>query len=408
MMKHRWSRSVASLVLFGVFPVSSALGLSACGDDEAQTSTIPVDQFGRPLDPSGNSAGNGGGGSGSTGEFGSGGFGPSGGNQTPITQEEICQTMTAEAEPVAVDMYVILDQSVSMAETTASGGTRWDAVTAAIGSFVNDARSNGIGVGIDYFGIGADPEANCDAANYADPDVGIGELPGNRDALLTSLSDALGPQTATLTPTYAALDGALQYAAAHAADLAAADSNRLTMVLLATDGFPTQCEQSLPAISALAEAAYTADSSVITNVIALTEGEANARAIAEQGGGKSFIIRADEDVAQRFLDAMLSITLSNIPCDYEIDRGVTDAGATVEINSTRAQVNFESAATGARTLPRRDNSVDCAASGGDGFYFDREVDPTRVILCEDTCAQIGAGTLTINLTCVEDDPGTTF
>jgi hypothetical protein len=398
MMMNRSIRSVVPLVLLGIVPSTVALGMVACGGDSAEESRLP-----------GNPSANGGGGSGGTsGEFGSGGFGPAGGQDTPITQEEICQTMTAEAEPVAVDMYVILDQSVSMAEATASGGTRWDAVTAAIGSFVNDARSDGIGVGIDYFGIGSDPEANCDAANYADPDVGIAELPGNRDALLTSLSDALGPQTATLTPTYAALDGALQYAAAHAAELAAANSNRLTMVLLASDGFPTQCEQSLTAISGLSEAAYTAEPSVITNVIALTEGEANARAIAEKGGGKSFIIRADEDVSQRFLDAMLSITLSNIPCDYTIDRGVTDAGASIEINSMRAQVNFESAATGARTLPRRDNSVDCAASGGDGFYFDREIDPTRVILCEDTCNEIGAGTLTINLTCVDNDPGTTF
>jgi hypothetical protein len=400
MMMNRSIRSVVPLVLLGFVPSTLVLGVVACGGDEAEESRVTGT----------NTSGGQGGGGGNTGEFGNGGFGPAGGNQTPITPEEVCQTMTAEAEPVAVDMYIILDQSVSMAEPTLSGGTRWDAVTSAIDTFVSDARANGIGVGIDYFGIGSDEARNCDPTNYSDPDVAIGELPGNQAALQASLADAPGPQVASLTPTYAALQGALEYAAEHAAELEAAGSDRLTMVVLASDGFPSQCdEQSLPAVSGLAEAAYLADPSVITHVIGITEGAANGQAIAAKGGGKAFIINPDDaDVGQRFLDAMLSITLSNIPCDYTIDRGVTDAGATIEINSMRAQVNFESAATGSRTLPRRDNSVDCAASGGDGFYFDREIDPTRVILCEDTCNEIGAGTLTVNLTCIDNDPGTTF
>lgn len=394
-------RSIVPLLLLGIVPSTVALGMLACSGDEAEESRVTG------TSTSGGQSGAGG----SMGEFGSGGFGPaSGGGAPPIAQEEICQTMMAEAEPVAVDMYVILDQSVSMAEPTMSGGTRWDAVTAAIGSFVSDARSNGIGVGIDYFGIGSDEARNCDPGNYSDPDVEIGELPGNQAAVQASLADAPGPQVASLTPTYAALQGALEYASAHAAELQADGSDRLTMVILASDGFPSQCEnQSLPSIAGLAEAAYAADPSVITHVIGITEGAANARGIAEKGGGKAFIIDPDDaDVSQRFLDAMLSLSLGNIPCDYTIDRGVTDAGSTIEIDSARAEVMFDSPATGARALPRRDNTVDCAASGGDGFYFDREIDPTRVILCEDTCDTIGAGTLTVNLTCIEEDPGTTF
>jgi hypothetical protein len=348
-------------------------------------------------------------GSGGTPEFGNGPIGgPVGGTTAPLTPEEICQTMTAEADPVPVDLYVILDQSVSMAETTVSGGTRWEAVTGALNSFVNDARANGIGVGIDYFGVGSSEMQNCDPSNYADPDVAIGELPGNRDALVASLSGALGPQAATLTPTYAALQGALEYASAHAAELQAQNSDRVTMVLLASDGFPTQCEQSLPAISGLAEAAYTADPPVITNVIALTEGEANAYAIANSGGGRSFIITADEDVSARFLDAMLSITAGNIPCDYEIDRTGVDGGDAIEIDGDRAEVTFVSSTGTTRALKHQTTSLGCEDGEGQGFYFDRAEDPTRVILCENTCQEIGAGTLTINLTCIDSNPGTTF
>jgi hypothetical protein len=105
---------------------------------------------------------------------------------------------------------------------------------------------------------------------------------------------------------------------------------------------------------------------------------------------------------------MLSISLSNIPCDFEIDRGVTDAGPTIEVNSERAEVTFNSIAKGERVLALRSNNLDCISKGGDGFYFDRADDPTRVILCEDTCAELGAGDLSVKLTCIDQDPGTTF
>jgi len=402
-----------------LFPVLSAFAIGAAGCDSAAAdgSSLPNTPGGSTVDPAGQ-AGTGGTGSGTNDPdapalgTGSGSsdpndlaLGPAGGNSTPITPEEICQTMTAVATPAAVDMYIILDQSISMAEPTVSGGTRWDAVTAAISSFVANDSANGIGVGIDYFGIGYDTEQNCDPSHYADPDVPIAELPGNRTALQTSLADALGPQSSSRTPTYAALDGALQYATAHATELQAAGSDRLTFVLLASDGFPTECEQSLAAIAGLASAARAADPPVFTHMIALTEGEANARAIADAGGGKSFIITADADVSQSFLNAMLSITTSNIPCNYNIDRGSVDSGL-IEINSHRAAVSFNSALGGSSPLVRRDNRLDCEAAGGLGYYFDREIDPTQVVLCEDTCAEIGAGTLTLNLTCIDngDDP----
>lgn len=407
-MKRRSASSVVSLILLGVVPSSVALGMLACGGETAEGSSVANNNVNATAGANG-AAGTGTAGAGS-GEFGNGPLGPAGGQLPPLTDEEVCQTLTATAVPAAVDLYIILDQSVSMAEMTLSGGTRWDAVTAAIGNFVSDARATGMGVGIDYFGIGSDHERNCDPSNYADPDVTIGELPGNQAALMTSLSDAIGPQVASLTPTYAALQGALEYASAHAAELQDTDPNRLTMVVLASDGFPSECdEQSLPAISGLAAAAYAAEPSVKTYVVGITEGAANAEAIASDGGGKAFIINPDdEDVSQRFLDAMLSISLSNIPCGFEIDRGVTDAGPTILINSERAEVTFNSIAKGQRVLAQRKDSFECLTKDGDGFYFDRAEDPTRVVLCEDTCADLGAGDISVKLTCIDQDPGTTF
>jgi hypothetical protein len=44
-----------------------------------------------------------------------------------------------------------MDSSGSMAEETATGPTKWDAVRTAMASFLNDTQSAGIGVGLQYF-----------------------------------------------------------------------------------------------------------------------------------------------------------------------------------------------------------------------------------------------------------------
>lgn len=333
-------------------------------------------------------------------------LGPAVEADAPIPEDQICVHSSTSAAASPVDLYIMLDQSTSMAEMTSSGGTRWDAVTGAIASFVADPRAAGIGVGIDYFGIGFDPDANCEAANYADPDVGIATLPGNRDALVASLDGALGPQSASLTPTYAALDGALQYAAAHAAQLQDEGSDRLTFVLLATDGFPTQCDTSPASISGLAASAFAADPAVRTYAIALSEGESNVRAIAEAGGGQAFIIEDDEDVTQRFLDTMLSITLSHIECSHDIDVGTGVDGGQLVIDHKRANVTFTPTSTGqAVVLPRRDNLLECQGDAGEGFYFDPPEKPTRIVLCPKSCTSLGAGEFSYNLACLDTGIG---
>src|SRR5688572_3262492 len=67
-----------------------------------------------------------------------------------------CATQTERAKQQPVDIYMMIDTSGSMTERTATGPTaptKWDAVRTAITSFVNDSKSNGIGVGVQYFPI---------------------------------------------------------------------------------------------------------------------------------------------------------------------------------------------------------------------------------------------------------------
>ncbi len=62
-----------------------------------------------------------------------------------------CAATTQTATLVPLDMYIMLDTSGSMLEATSSGVTKWNAVKGAFTAFFQDAGSNGMGVGLQYF-----------------------------------------------------------------------------------------------------------------------------------------------------------------------------------------------------------------------------------------------------------------
>jgi hypothetical protein len=64
-----------------------------------------------------------------------------------------CAQVVKKGETVPLDMYILLDKSSSMLETTGTGATKWDAIRTALESFVNDPASAGMGVGLQYFPI---------------------------------------------------------------------------------------------------------------------------------------------------------------------------------------------------------------------------------------------------------------
>lgn len=62
-----------------------------------------------------------------------------------------CATHSARAEKLPLDLYVMMDSSGSMVDPTAQGPSKWEAVKAALISFLNDGQSAGLAVGIQYF-----------------------------------------------------------------------------------------------------------------------------------------------------------------------------------------------------------------------------------------------------------------
>ncbi|HYQ44815.1 MAG TPA: VWA domain-containing protein [Polyangiaceae bacterium] len=64
---------------------------------------------------------------------------------------DACAAKISTAQAIPLDMYIMLDVSGSMLDTTATQATKWDSVKTALESFLNDSASAGLGVGLQYF-----------------------------------------------------------------------------------------------------------------------------------------------------------------------------------------------------------------------------------------------------------------
>jgi len=80
-----------------------------------------------------------------------GGSNSSAGTGTGPGQNDTCAADVSTAQELPLDIYLMLDESGSMLDQTATGGTKWDAVKAAVEAFLKDKASAGLGVGLQYF-----------------------------------------------------------------------------------------------------------------------------------------------------------------------------------------------------------------------------------------------------------------
>src|SRR5205823_5299352 len=64
-----------------------------------------------------------------------------------------CATENIKAALVPLDLYIMLDRSSSMRDVVAGGGSKWDAVTSALDTFVQQPGLTGVSVGLQFFGV---------------------------------------------------------------------------------------------------------------------------------------------------------------------------------------------------------------------------------------------------------------
>ncbi|MEO7038234.1 MAG: vWA domain-containing protein [Polyangiaceae bacterium] len=232
---------------------------------------------------------------------------------------------------------------------------------------------------------------SCDATVYATPASAIATLPGAAAGVLASI-DAKTPAGAT--PTAPAISGAIQ----QASTWATAHPDHRVVVVLATDGLPTECTPTaIGSVAALAKAGVAATPSISTFVIGvfgqddvLNGAPDNLNEIAQQGGTKTaFIVDTTKDVTAQFVTALDTIRGSHLACEFQVPQ--PSAGQTLDFG----QVNVQYTNAGKSSVVYYvGNATACDATTG-GWYYDVDPakgTPTKIVACAASCSSFEAAT----------------
>jgi len=123
------------------------------------------------------------GGSSSTGTGGSG-FDASVDISVSDTKSDgVCSATMTAAEPVPLDLYVLMDSSKSMLDPTSAGPSKWEAVKSALNMFFTDSAANGLGIALKYFPQVQNVPATCqmdsECGNYGPCDFRLACVANN-------------------------------------------------------------------------------------------------------------------------------------------------------------------------------------------------------------------------------------
>jgi hypothetical protein len=311
-----------------------------------------------------------------------------------------CVSAAFAPTPRSLAIEVLMDQSTSMSDPVPSGGTKWDAVSGAIKSFVQSSSSAGVMMAIQYFGLPTSVVTtggivdSCNVADYARADVDFSELPQNGSAFLASLRTH-GPSTTT--PTQPALQGVIE----HARQWGASHPDQVPAVILATDGEPYDCKSSVGGTEAIAAQGAAGTPRILTFVIGIGDQGAALDGIASAGGtDHAFYIDTQGSVGDEFLAALDAVRGSpRLACTFAIPQ--PEAGA-VDLTSVNVTLGSHGSATDSHVIGNVAGPSSCTASAA-GWYFQPQDNPTSIQLCPATCnaiAQEGsAASLQIALGC---------
>jgi hypothetical protein len=346
----------------------------------------------------------------------SGAGAPNGGGGAPpnacgaFSDSTGCTGSQYAGENLPLDIYIMFDQSGSMscpADRTGAGlncinenvpSRRIDDVRSAVVQFLQDPASQGIGVGIGYFGYMQAGSTSCDPSAYSMPGVTIAPLPGNAQAII----DNLNSKTPTgETPTGPAIRGACTYAYQWQNQ----NPSHITVVLLVTDGFPeapvtSQNGGCTPTIDDAVQAATTcATLNPPLNVFVVGVGRqlTNLNDIAVAGGTQQAYLVGGTDVSGQVLQALNTIrATAQIPCALRIPSA--PSGQTIQYN--KVNVSYCNASRQSITFLNVENSAGCDSQNG-GWYYDDPAAPTQIQLCEASCNTVSApgGSLLTTLGC---------
>lgn len=329
----------------------------------------------------------------------SGGATSTGGTTGPTEDAGVCGMGTTTAERSPVNMLVMFDRSGSMERDG-----KWINATTALGAFFANPEAAGLRVALRFFphdtpAIGC-TDNGCNAMACEQPLVNLAELteePAPADTqeadLLVAIQNSAPTRNGGGTPIYAALDGALRWAAQNR--MAAPDED--TVVIFVTDGAPNGCDEDPNNIAALASTALAANN-IKTYAIGL-EGSNTVQMdlLAMAGGTGAGIYIGSGNAEQELLDALNAIRSETLSCNIKMPEP-TDPS--VPLDPTLMNVTFTNGMGTTFTVPQSPDEPGC--TGKAAWYYDDPANPTQIILCPDTCEIVRsdpAGKLEILLGC---------
>lgn len=293
-----------------------------------------------------------------------------------------------QGQALPLDVYIMFDESGSMATMDDGKTMRIDAVRAAVDQFLQDPSSAGLSVGIGYFGRQPLSCActSCNASDYATPAVPIGALPGAAAGLESSLA---GQQPTGETPTGAAIRGACTYASAHKA----AVPGHAVVILLVTDGVPEApltahaggCNPTLADAQSAAISCFSATTPVRTYVLGVGPSLDNLNQIASSGGtGHAYLV--ENAGTAGVLQALATIRQdAMIPCSMALPT----AASGLRVDPAKVNLVYADGTCAFSTLQYVKAPAACDPQSG-GWSYDDPANPTTIELCPASCAAVGA------------------
>lgn len=322
-----------------------------------------------------------------------------------------CNGVSIEVEPIPLDMIILMDRSISNSfpvgssdAVPAAGGQtrRWDMLISSMESLSAVEQAGWIGASLTLFGRTGDGSdaANCNPSDYEQPTVGLGFLQENGRRFATAMQSAT---PAGLSPTVPALLGAYQYAMTEKMN----DPAREKVVVLISDGTPTQCKLQTPTDVANvikdAASAYDPIRTFIVGVgspITLDAAKTNLQMYARAGntGKPAFLLDDWTDtnkISAQLSESLLSIANSKLGCEYEISPPTYDW----VVNPDEVTLMYAPNSGAIQEIERLDGPNRCAKSPTGGWYFDDLLNPKKISVCPCSCANFGAGKVSLVFGC---------
>ena len=284
-----------------------------------------------------------------------------------------CKAVTARAKVVPLHLVAVLDRSQSMvlSYTDATGRrmTRLQAIMRALTAYA--ALPQRSPVLFSAIPFGSKRRDVCDLAGYSA--VVTDALLPNTTTVPTALDDIA---MTGVTPTSAGVRAGTVLAQM----LRRAHPDDNVVLLLATDGLPTDCGGMSEAVVAVREASVAG---FPTHVVGIGEQLANLSDLARAGGtGPAVLISGTSASAvASAISSKLEGIRSQFSCEVQVPATQPDGRAVVP-----AELNVQIAYTsGARDLVY---SQACALPNA--FRYDDAANPKKVVLCGNTCDAVRA------------------